>query len=292
MADLSFDVLLPRADILGESPLWCPRRRRLYWVDIRRPALQSCDASGADFVAIPMPELIGSFAFRRRDGFVVALKSGLYEVTPSGVAPALIAAPEGRKSHRFNEGKCDPRGRFWAGTMNDVVREPTGAMFRLDADRNMSPWRQGIAVPNSLAWSPDGRTMYFADTEARIIEAWDYDLDDDWPSRGRVFADLRVDGPGRPDGATVDADGCLWSAQVASGEVLRYAPDGRVLQRWKLPVSKVTSLAFGGADLRTLYATSGRYRLTEAELASQPLAGALFAMHAPVSGLPADTYAG
>jgi sugar lactone lactonase YvrE len=289
---VSFDVLLPRADILGESPLWCPRRHRLYWVDIRRPALQSCDASGGDFVALPMPELIGSFAFRRHDGFVVALKSGLYEVEPSAAAPILIAAPEGRKSHRFNESKCDPRGRFWAGTMNDIVREPTGSMFRLCADRTVTVWREGIAVPNSLAWSPDGRTMYFADTEARVIEAWDYDLDDGWPSRRRVFADLRADGPGRPDGATVDADGCLWSAQVASGEVVRYAPDGRVLRRWKLPVSKVTSLAFGGTDLRTLYATSGRYRLTDAELAAQPLAGALFAMRAPVSGLPADIYAG
>jgi sugar lactone lactonase YvrE len=164
-------------------------------------------------------------------------------------------------------------------------------MFRLDTGRQVTRWREGIAVPNSLAWSPDGRTMYFADTETRVIEAWDYDLDDGLPLRRRVFADLRSGGPGRPDGATVDADGCVWSAQVASGEVVRYAPDGRVLQRWTLPVSKVTSLAFGGADLRTLYATSGRYRLTEAELAGQPLAGALFAMRAPAQGLPADVFA-
>jgi sugar lactone lactonase YvrE len=288
---MSFEVLLPRADVLGESPLWCPRRQRLFWVDIRRPALQSCDADGGDFTAWQMPEAIGSFAFRRDDGFVLALKSGLYDCDPSAGTLTLIAAPQERATHRFNEGKCDPRGRFWAGTMNDVVREPSGAMFRLDTGRQVTRWREGIAVPNSLAWSPDGRTMYFADTETRVIEAWDYDLDDGLPLRRRVFADLRSGGPGRPDGATVDADGCVWSAQVASGEVVRYAPDGRVLQRWTLPVSKVTSLAFGGADLRTLYATSGRYRLTETELAGQPLAGALFAMRAPAQGLPADVFA-
>ena len=204
----------------------------------------------------------------------------------------MIATPDAAlPDHRFNEGKCDPRGRFWAGTMNDAVREPTGSLFRLDADHRCTRMRTGIAVPNSLVWSPDGTLMYFADTETRTIDAFDFDLDKGTIGEHRLFADLRT-GAGRPDGSTVDADGCLWNAEVVTGRVVRYAPDGRELATWQLPVSRVTSLAFGGSDLRTLYITSSSYKLTAEERAAQPLAGALFAMHSPVPGLAATIFAG
>lgn len=286
------DVLLRCEDILGESPLWCERRQRLFWVDIRAPALYSCTADGADLRSYPMPEPIGSFAFRANDTMVLALKSGLYDYDPATGVLAAIAKPEALlPHHRFNEGKCDPRGRFWAGTMNDLVREPTGSLFCLDAHRQCTRVLGGIAVPNSLAWSPDGSRMYFADTEQRVIQVFDFDLDSGHIGAPRPFADLRQ-GSGRPDGATVDVDGCLWSAQVVAGRVVRYAPDGREIAAWKLPVSRVTSLTFGGADLRTLYITSSRFKLTASELAEQPLAGALFAMRVPVAGLAAARYAG
>lgn len=289
---MNIDALLRCENILGESPLWCERRQRLYWVDIRASALYSCDADGSDVKEWAMPEMIGSFAFRRGDGLILALKSGLYDFDPATGECSVIAAPDAALAqHRFNEGKCDPRGRFWAGTMNDVVREPTGSLFRLDADRRCTRVRTGITVPNSLAWSPDGTTMYFADTETRTIVAFDFDLDDGTPGAQRLFADLRG-GEGRPDGSTVDAEGCLWNAEVVSGRVVRYAPDGREMQAWPLPVRRVTSLAFGGADLRTLYITTSTFRLSAAELAAQPLAGALFAMRAPVAGLPAAIFAG
>ena len=287
---MTIDLLLRCENLLGESPLWCARRQRLYWVDIRAPALLACAADGTGLQTWSMPEAIGSFAFCGEDAFVVALKSGIYRHTPGTAGFALLAAPDaGRPEHRFNEGKCDPRGRFWAGTMNGAVREPSGSLFRLDAHHRCTRVRTGIAVPNSLAWSPDGRRMYFADTEARTIEVFDFDLDDGALGEPRLFADLRM-GAGRPDGSTVDADGCLWNAEVLTGRVVRYAPDGRAMQAWKLPVSRVTSLTFGGADLRTLYITTARVKLTDAERAAQPLAGALFAMHAPVQGLPASPY--
>jgi sugar lactone lactonase YvrE len=175
--------------------------------------------------------------------------------------------------------------------MNDAVREPTGSLFRLDADRRCTRMLTGIAVPNSLAWSGEGDVMYFADTEARTIVAFEFDVDEGVPRNPRLFADLRS-GEGRPDGSTVDSDGCLWNAEVVSGRIVRYAPDGRALSAWKLPVSRVTSLAFGGRDLRTLFVTTSRYRLNAVQLAAEPHAGALFAMRAPVAGLPAVEFAG
>lgn len=289
---MSAEVLLACSNSLGESPLWCVRRQRLFWVDIRAPALLSCNADGSKLSTTPMPELIGSFAFRRDDSMVVALKSGLYDFDPVAGTFVLIAAPDASlPDHRFNEGKCDPRGRFWAGTMNDVVREPTGSLFRLDGERCCERILPGITVPNSLVWSLDGSRMYFADTETRTILVHDYDVDAGVPRNPRVFADLR-EGHGRPDGSTLDAEGCLWNAEVVTGRIVRYAPDGREIDAWKLPVSRVTSLTFGDADLRTLYITTSSYKLTDAQRAQEPMAGALFAMRTTVAGLPAATFAG
>ena len=289
---MSVDVLVPCSNLLGESPLWCGRRGKLFWVDIRAPAIHRCNEDGSEVESVTTPELVGSFAFRRDDTLVVALKSGLYDFDPATGATAAIAMPDAAlPAHRFNEGKCDPRGRFWAGTMNDVVREPTGSLFRLDADRRCTRVLTSVAVPNSLAWSPDGDRMYFADTESRTIIAFDFDVDEGMPRNPRPFADLR-NGDGRPDGSTDDSEGCLWNAEVGSGRIVRYAPDGRELSASKLPVSRVTSLTFGGRDLRTLFVTTSRYRLSAAQLAAEPQAGALFAMHAPVAGLPAVDFAG
>jgi len=289
---MNVEVLVACSNSLGESPLWCGRRQRLFWVDIRAPALLSCKANGSDLRITTMPEPIGSFAFRRDDSMIVASKSGLYDFDPATGARALIAAPDASlPDHRFNEGKCDPRGRFWAGTMNDVVREPTGSLFRLDRERRCERILTGIAVPNSLVWSLDGSHMYFADTEARTIDVYDYDLDAGVPRNPRVFADLR-NGSGRPDGSTLDADGCLWNAEVVSGRIVRYRPDGRTIASWQLPVSRVTSLTFGDADLRTLYITTSSYKLTPEQRTREPLAGALFAMRTTVTGLPAATFAG
>jgi sugar lactone lactonase YvrE len=161
--------------------------------------------------------------------------------------------------------------------MNDLNREATGGLFNLDGRLHCTQVEGGVAVPNSLAWSPDEKTMYFADTENRLIHAYDFDAQTGRRRPARVFADLR-DGPGQPDGATVDAHGCLWGAEVGSGRVVRYAPDGRELMVVQLPVTRVTSLTFGGADLRTLFITTARQKLDDDELRQQPHAGALFAM--------------
>jgi sugar lactone lactonase YvrE len=160
-------------------------------------------------------------------------------------------------------------------------------------DRNLDCQRalQGITIPNSLAWSPNGRTMYFSDTPTMRIMAYDYDPESGALMTGRLFADL-TGHPGRPDGSTVDADGCLWNAEVRGSRVVRYTPEGKVDRVITLPVSGVTSCAFGGPGMRTLYITTATQRLTEQELAQEPLAGGLFAVDVGVSGLAETPFKG
>lgn len=286
------EVLLQAGDVLGESPLWCARRERLFWVDIRSAVLQCCDAGGSSYKRWPMPSMIGSFAFTKGDALVVALRDGFHRFDPASGDLAPIATPEAdRPQHRMNEGKCDPRGRFFAGSMNDAVREPTGVLYRLDTDLRCTAVKHAIAVPNSLCWSPDGERMYFADTETQVIVAYRYDADAGTFDRPALFADLRSGG-GRPDGATVDAEGCLWSAEIGTGAVVRYAPDGREIARISLPVSRVTSLTFGGPEHRTLFVTTSTHKLNAQEREAQRLAGSLFVMQTGVAGLPASWFDG
>ena len=289
---IRFEVLRTAGDVLGESPLWCPRRERLYWVDIRGPALQSCDAGGGAYRRWAMPSAIGSFAFTGGEDFIVALRDGFHRFHPgSGGLEPIALVERDRPQHRMNEGKCDPQGRFVAGSMNDASREPTGILYCLGPGEACRVVKRGFAVPNSLCWSPGGETVYFADTESRVIVRHRYDAGTGAFHDPVAFADLRG-GAGRPDGATVDAEGCLWSAEVASGCVVRYAPDGRELARMRLPVSRVTSLAFGGVGHATLFVTSSSFKLTAAQQAQEPLAGAVFAAVPGVQGRPAAIFAG
>jgi sugar lactone lactonase YvrE len=203
-----------------------------------------------------------------------------------------VAAPEAHlPDNRFNDGRCDRRGRFFAGTMSDVRRDPAGSLYRLDADLSCHRLFSGIIVPNSIAWSPDSRTMYFADTYRARIAAYDYDAETGDLSRERLFVDA-AGHPGRPDGSCVDADGCLWNAEYGGGRVVRYTPDGRIDRAIALPVSNPTCCCFGGARLDILFVSSARQRLSAEQLAREPLAGSVFAVRPGVSGLPEGRFAG
>ena len=173
--------------------------------------------------------------------------------------------------------------------MSDVRRDPVGTLYRLDPDLACTPLRNSIIIPNSLAWSPDGRTMYFADTYRHTIWAWDYDPATGAATRERVFADT---GAGRPDGSCVDADGCLWNAEYGAARIVRYAPDGKVDRTIELPFDNPTCCCFGGAQLDELFITSARQRLSAADLARQPLAGSVFAVRPGARGLPESRFAG
>jgi sugar lactone lactonase YvrE len=239
---------------------------------------------------IPVAEIVGSIAFRARGGMLAATKSGIHFLDTGTGRLEPAARPETQlPDNRFNDGRCDRQGRFWAGTMSDARRDPVGTLYRLDADLACTPLRNAIIIPNSLAWSPDGRTMYFADTFRHTIWAWDYDPATGAATRERVFADT---GAGRPDGSCVDADGCLWNAEYGAARIVRYTPGGKVDRAVELPVDNPTCCCFGGPGLDELYITSARQRLSAADLARQPLAGSVLAVRPGVRGLPESRFAG
>lgn len=283
--------------LLGEGPLWNARDQSIWWVDILGPAIHRLTPATGARQTWPMPAAVGSFVFRPGGDLVVGLRSGFQLFDPKhsdkgGGAFTMIAAPEADKpKNRPNDGKCDRDGRYWCGTMMDGGAEPSGALYRIDRDRSCRRFLDGIKVPNSIAFAPDGKTMYFADTREGAIRAYDYDRAAGTMGAMRVLA-AAGHAPGGPDGSTVDADGCLWSARYGGGLVARLTPDGRVDRAIRLPATQVTAAAFGGPQLDTLYITTAAQRLAPEELARQPLAGALFAVNVGVKGLPEADFAG
>ncbi len=275
-------------DMLGEGPVWCPREGALYWVDIRAPAVRRLDAAG-HVTTWPMPEPVGSLALRAAGGILVALKSALSVFDPATGAIAKLAdAPGHHDGLRFNDGKCDRQGRFWVGTMRAGEEKADGFLYRLD-ERGCTKVMDGIEIPNSLCWSPDGRTMYFSDSPKRLIWAFPYDPATGAIGERRVFATLPA--PLVADGGTVDAEGYLWSANYNGWRVTRFAPDGTVDRIVPVPASNITSCAFGGPGLGTLFITSAWQNLDEEERARQPAAGGLFAIDVGVRGLPEPRFA-
>jgi len=287
---IQVEVAAPGADRLGECPLWDEREAMLWWVDSRWPAVKRLDPASGAVMMLVLPEVVGSIAFRERGGLIAATKSGIHFLDAAGGALAPAANPEAQlPQNRFNDGRCDRAGRFWVGTMSDVKRDPVGSLYRVDTDFTCIKLRNGIIIPNSLAFSPEGRTMYFADTNRHTIWSWDYHLASGAATNERVFADT---GSGRPDGSCVDAEGCLWNAEYGAWRLVRYTPRGKVDRVVALPVANPTCCCFGGEDLDTLYVTTATQRLTPEELAQQPLAGSLLALRPGVKGLAEARFAG
>jgi L-arabinonolactonase len=276
---------------LGEVPVWDRVDQALWWVDIEGKLLQRYEEKTGRTREWHLPERIGSFALREQGGLVCAMASGLAFFDTETGELDWIARPDTNPRNRFNDGKCDRNGRFWAGTMDDKLTEHSGALFRLDPDRYVHRVAEGIGISNSLAWSPDDRTFYFADTLDRTIYAYDYDKHRGTIANRRVLADHK-DQPGNPDGSTIDAEGYLWNAQWDGWRLVRFAPDGRVDRVVELPVQKPTSCMFGGPDLATLYVTTAVWDLQGEALARQPWAGALLAIDVGVKGLPEPRFKG
>ena len=279
-----------QTDVLGEGPLWDVREQALYWVDIRKPAVRRYDIGNRKLTAWTTPEMVGSLAVRKEGGLLLALKSALALFDPTSGSIRPVASPEAdRPSQRFNDGKCDRQGRFWAGTMNDRARQPDGTLYRFGGSE-CAAIETGITIPNSLCWSPDGRTMYFSDSWTRTIFSYDFDPATGEVANKRPFATTVA--PAIPDGATIDAEGCLWCAEYDGWRITRFAPDGRRMRSIELPLQRPTSCMFGGPDLSTLFVTSATQKLSVEELAKQPLAGALLAMDVGVRGLPESRFNG
>jgi hypothetical protein len=239
-----------------------------------------------------LPVVVGSIALGEHGGMIAATVAGLHAFDPRDGSLKPISNPEAHlPDNRFNDGRCDRQGRFLAGTMSDVRREPTGSLYRFDADATLTRLFGDIIVPNSLAFSPDGTTLYFADTYRERITAFDYDVATGTPSNPRLFAST-TGHQGRPDGSCVDAEGYLWNCEYGGWRVVRYAPDGRIDGAIPIPAANPTCCCFGGPDLGTLYITTATQRLTPQQMADQPLAGSVFAVRPGVYGLPEARFAG
>jgi sugar lactone lactonase YvrE len=278
---------------LGESPQWDAREGVLYFVDSlaceifrhdpARAATESWKVAG---------RYLGSMALREAGGAVVAMDAGFHLFDFATGRLETVAEPEaGLADNRFNDGKVDRQGRFVAGSMHAREAEPTGALWRLDADHSVTRLDEGFNCSNGPCWSPDGATLYHADTVASVIHAYDYDARTGSATGRRVFVSTEEFGC-QPDGATVDADGHVWSAQFAGGCVRRFAPDGSLERTVALPASWIASPAFGGPDLDVLYVTSiGDPLGGESDPSAQ--AGGLFAIHGlGVRGLPEPRFKG
>lgn len=287
-----FTCVLDVKASLGECPIWSPDEQVLYWVDINAPSLNRFDPRRGTNTAWSMPQAIGSFAVRAMGGFVVALRDGIWFVDGHGTLERKIApAPYDPSHHRFNDGRADPQGRFWVGSMNEKRDANSSRLYRLSSDLGLAPMLDDMMISNGLGFSPDGRTMYHADTPARTVRAYDFDGAQGTLSNGRVFA--RFDGEtDRPDGAAVDSEGCYWCAFYRGGKLVRLSPQGALLAEYAVPAMCPTMCAFGGEDLRTLYVTTARQLREPDELAQLPQSGGIFAMRVDVAGLPEPKFAG
>jgi sugar lactone lactonase YvrE len=285
-------VVAPIRNRLGEGPMWNACEQALYWVDALAPAIHRLDDSAA-LSTWPMPRLIGSFVFRKGGGLIGALKNGFCAIDLASGAVHEIVDPEpDRPGNMLNDGKCDRRGRYWCGSRDGALTNPTGRLFRLDPDLSCRAMDEGFIVSNGIAWSADDRTMYFADSRAETVFAYDFDVDEGAMRNRRMFFSTQ-EIEGRCDGATVDAEGFYWCAFVHGGAIARIDPKGRLERLIPMPVKHVTMCSFGGPALDVLYVTSAALMLPDAERAAQPLAGALFAIHGlGVRGLPEPFFAG
>jgi sugar lactone lactonase YvrE len=281
-------VVSPGAQ-LGEGPVWDARSARLVWVDILASRLHLTDVrTGADDV-IPTPLHVGAVAPRAAGGYVAALQDGFW-VVGDGEPERIAGIPEARPDLRFNDGKCDPAGRFWAGTMAYDESDGAGALYRLGPDGRVDRILDGVTISNGLAWSAAGGTMYFIDSALRRIDAFAFDPATGEISGRRTLVHVTPE-LGWPDGMTIDAEGGLWVALWRGSAVHRYV-DGRLDHVVDLPVTKPTSCTFGGDDLDELYVTSATQDLSAEERRAQPHAGAVFRVRPGVRGLPATAFAG
>jgi len=301
--------LTSKPDGLGESPFWHPEENCLYWVDIpgqrlRRMAMSADLACEQKVENWSLGEEPGCFAPATQGGWVIATRSGVYRAhTWGGPKRLLAAAPYDTAKLRFNDGKCDPAGRFWMGSMFEPRNQDAAVLYALQVDGRLEAKADHATVANGLAWSPDGRTLYWSDTGAHCIRAWDYDLHTQTMSRERVFAQFPLKPKdwaygsanaqtylGRPDGAAVDTEGFYYSAMYEGHRLAKFAPDGRCVAFIETPVQCPTMPCFGGEDLRTLIITTSAHGRSLDELQALPDSGCVFATRVDTPGLPVSFF--
>ncbi|MEM7442826.1 MAG: SMP-30/gluconolactonase/LRE family protein [Pseudomonadota bacterium] len=290
IADL--ECVLPWGSQLGEAPIWHPQEQRLYWVDILYPAVHRFDPKTGLNESCETGKLISAIVFSADGRLLVASQDGIEFLDfDKGELGTLAIPEEGVSNNRLNDAKVGPGGAIWVGSMRLDASNPSGALYRVTADGQTDRKASGITVANGLYWSPDLKHFYFVDTVPGNIYVYDAAVGTGNLANRRVFANV-PESDGRPDGLCTDSEGGVWCAIWDGWRVNRYTPDGRLDRVIDLPIPRPTSVAFGGADLKTLYITSARTRLAASTLSEAPLSGGLFACTPGVTGNPANTFGG
>ena len=276
--------------VLGEGPVWIGPE--LLWVDILASTVHLLDPERGTDRAIPVGQAVGAAVPADDGSIVLAVRDGFARLDPMTGAVSTIALVEADiPGNRMNDGACDTAGRFWAGTQSEAGERQAGRLYRLELDGTVTTVLDGVTISNGLGWSPDDRAFYYIDTASGTIDVFDHDPVTGAIEGRRVFARV-PDGAGGADGLAIDTDGFVWVAFWDGWAVRRYAPDGSLDREIRMPVSHPTSCAFGGDDLRTLYVTTsrsdGRDLLPPERLESQPMAGGILRLAAPVAGLPTN----
>jgi sugar lactone lactonase YvrE len=283
--------IIPAANTVGEGILWDSRREVLWWTDIQRRRLHRYLPGSGAMRVLEAPERVGSFGLvADREELIVAFESGVALYAPDEQSVSWLARPEAQvPGVRFNDGRVDRRGRFWCGTMvESSTSSALGNLYSIDKTGTARRHQSGVRISNGLCMSPDGRLLYFADSPTRLIKVYELAEPEGVLGPGRVFAQTPEGAV--PDGATVDEDGCVWSAHWGGACVVRYTPDGRIDRTIEVPASQPTCVCFGGSDLDLLFVTSARENLDAATLEKEPHAGDVFVYRTGVKGLPEQEY--
>jgi sugar lactone lactonase YvrE len=297
MATEKFEVVHDAPMLVGESAIWHEVESALYWVDIEGLTVNRLHAASGKFSSWKMGSNPSALAIDDNNFLVVATRERLLRLnTTDGAETPIADAPYDTSKVRFNDGRVDPAGRFWIGTMYEPRDQPAAEMYVLARDNLRCAWRGGMTNSNGLAWSLDGRTMFHADTTTHRIDCYDFDVATGEHSNRRTILTFPTDKTapdygGRPDGATMDSEGMYWVAMFEGGRVLRISPTGEILREIKLPVRCPTSVCFGGPDLRTLYITSASQGRSNEEIAQYPHTGKVLSVRLDVAGREEPEYA-
>jgi sugar lactone lactonase YvrE len=287
------ELVLDAKAVLGEGPCWDQERHILYWLDILQKKVHIYQPETHENREIQLDQLIGTIALRKKGGAIAALEKGFYFIDEETGQFELICDPERNiPNNRFNDGKCDAAGRFWAGTMDKTETSNQGALYCLDSKLRVETKLQNLGISNGLAWSSDNQHFYFIDTPTKKVLRFDFHI-----ATGDIVNPVEVisfeDQEGMPDGMTIDEEGMLWIAHWGGAKVSRWDPaSGKQLTEVLVPAKNVTSCTFGGEDLKDLYITTARKGMGEDELEKYPHSGGLFRIRTEVKGVPAYVFNG
>lgn len=302
---MSWHTVSPEPSALGESPFWHPGEQMLYWLDIAGRKVLRCNIYLGTVQTWDMPSEPGCMAPARSGGLVIALRHGVFRARAwGGALEPVVTLDYDPATVRANDGKCDALGRFWVGTIDETKIHGAGALYAIDCRSGTAVVQRkatGALTANGLAWSPDGRTLYWSDTPRHVVHAWDFDADsatlaaprvhlqlpakpDDWTFETTAYG-------GRPDGAAVDVQGNYYVAMYEGRRVCQFAPDGRLLAEWSTPAQCPTMPCFGGEDLKTLFLTTARQGRSVSELDAFPQSGCVFFQRVQTPGLPVNFFA-